>query len=189
MKTPSIPKTHTPSCSGNRAVILLSCPDQVGIVAEVAYFVSTYNGNIVHASQHKDLETNTFFMRIEWDLEAFTVPKGKIASSFEPLVLKYKMNWSLHFTDDKPNVAIFVSKFDHCLYELCIRNQSGDFDCRIKAVISNHPDCKPIADYFGIPFFCIPVSPDTKAEAEAAQLQLLSDLHIDLIVLDRKSVV
>ncbi len=168
-----------------RAVILLSCPDSTGIVSEVAFFVTTYNGNIVHASQHKDLESNTFFMRIEWELANFTIPKENIATCFEPLVIKYKMDWQLHFTNEKQNVAIFVSKFDHCLYELLIRHESGELDCNIACIISNHPDCKPIADYFKIPYHHIPVSAETKEDAEKAQHKILTENNISLIVLAR----
>lgn len=168
-----------------QAVILLSCPDQIGIVTEVAYFVSTYNGNIIHAAQHKDTQTNTFFMRIEWDLKEFTIPKNKIAQSFEPLAIKYNMNWGLNFSHQKLNTAVFVSKFDHCLYEILIRNKSGEFDCNIACIISNHETCKPIAQYFNIPFIHIPVTPETKEVAEIAQQKVLEEYKIDLIILAR----
>ncbi len=168
-----------------RAIILLSCPDKRGIVAEVAFFVSTYDGNIIHAAQHKDEQSNTFFMRIEWELNGFSIPKEKIKSAFEPLAIKYEMNWILHFTEEKINTALFVSKFDHCLYELLIRKQSGELNTQIKAIISNHPTCQPIAEYFNIPFFHVPVTAETKAEAEAKQQKILEENKIDLIVLAR----
>lgn len=167
------------------AIILFSCPDQKGIVAEVAYFVSTYNGNIIHSAQHKDTNSNTFFMRIEWDLDGFTIPKAKIYAAFEPLAIKYKMNWRLHFSGTKMNTAIFVSQLDHCLYELLIRNHSGELDCNIKCIISNHSNCEPIANYFKIPFFHIPVTAETKQEAEKKQKAILEKNEIDLILLAR----
>lgn len=169
----------------NRAIILFSCPDKQGIVSEVAYFVSTYNGNIVHASQHKDVTNNLFFMRIEWELEGFTVPKDKIKSAFEPIAIKYEMDWSLHFSEEKIKTAIFVSSLDHCLYELLIENASGELDCDICAIISNHQNCKKIADYFSIPFFYIPVEKENKDEAEAKQQEILTKYNIELIILAR----
>lgn len=168
-----------------KAIIIFSCPDTRGIVSEVAFFVSTYNGNIIHAAQHKDQESNTFFMRIEWDLDGFTIPREKIEQAFEPLVLKYKMNCSLHFSDIKLKAAIFVSKFDHCLYEILIRNQSGELECDIKAIISNHENCRPIADYFKIPYYYIPVSKSVKNDAEAQQDKVLKENNIDMIILAR----
>ena len=138
----------------DRAVILFSCPDRRGVVAETAHFVSTYNGNIIHSSQHKDDDEGIFFMRIEWSLTDFAIPKEKIFSAFEPIALKYKMDWELKFGNERAKVAVFVSKFDHCLY-------------------------------FGIPFVCIPISPETKAAAEAEELALLEEKKVDLIVLAR----
>lgn len=167
------------------AIILFCCPDQQGIVAEVAYFVSTYNGNIIHSAQHKDISSNTFFMRIEWELEGFTIPKEKIFSAFEPLAIKYQMNWRLHFSGTKMNTAIFVSQLDHCLYELLIRNHSGELDCNIKCIISNHKNCEPIANYFKIPFYHLPVTPETKKEVEEKQKAILQENKIDLIILAR----
>lgn len=169
----------------DKAIILFSCPDKKGIVAEVAYFVSTYDGNIIHAAQHKDEESNTFFMRIEWELEGFAIPKSKIEQAFEPLAIKYKMDWSLQFSQNKLKTAIFVSKFDHCLYELLIRNRSGELDCDINCIISNHEDCRHIADYFGIPYHHVPVTAKSKGEAEARQIEILKESQSDLIILAR----
>ena len=147
----------------DRAVILFSCPDRRGIVAETAHFVSTYNGNIIHSSQHKDDDEGIFFMRIEWSLTDFAIPKEKIFSAFEPIALKYKMDWELKFGNERAKVAVFVSKFDHCLYELLIRYKEGDLPCDIVQIVGNHEDTRKIAEYFGIPFVCIPISPETKA--------------------------
>ena len=169
----------------DRAVILFSCPDRRGIVAETAHFVSTYNGNIIHSSQHKDDDEGIFFMRIEWSLTNFAIPKEKIFSAFEPIALKYKMDWELKFGNERAKVAVFVSKFDHCLYELLIRYKEGDLPCDIVQIVGNHEDTRKIAEYFGIPFVCIPISPETKAAAEAEELALLEEKKVDLIVLAR----
>lgn len=167
------------------AIILFSAPDKQGIVAEVAYFVSTYNGNILHASQHKDIEHNTFFMRIEWDLSSFSIPKEKIKSAFEPLAIKYNMDWQLHFSSTKINTAIFVSQLDHCLYELLIKHQSNELDCNIACIISNHQHCETIAKNFNIPYYYLPMTKDNKSDVEKAQQEILTKHNVELIVLAR----
>ena len=167
------------------AIILFSCPDRQGIVAEVAYFVSTYNGNILHASQHKDRQHNTFFMRIEWDLLNFSIPKDKIKSAFEPLAIKYNMDWQLHFSSTKINTAIFVSQLDHCLYELLIKNQSGQLNCNIECIISNHQQCQNVANNFDIPYYYLPITKENKIEIEEKQQEILEKHNIELIVLAR----
>jgi formyltetrahydrofolate deformylase len=167
------------------AVLLLSCKDKRGIVAEISHFVSTYDGNIITLEQHSDDETNIFFMRIEWDLTNFSVPKEKIYSAFEPIAIKFKMDWKLEFSTKKIRMAIFVSRFDHCLYDILLRNKAGEMDAEIALIISNHQDAGPIAEYFGIPFRFFEINADNKEAVEAAELKLLKDEKIDLIVLAR----
>lgn len=169
----------------DRAVILFSCPDRRGIVAEVSHFVSTYSGNIIHSSQHKDEDEGIFFMRIEWSLTDFAIPKEKIRSAFEPIAIKYEMNWELRFGNERARVAIFVSKFDHCLYELLIRNKEKELPCDIVQIISNHEDAKEIADYFKVPFACFPMTAETKAAVEQQEWDLMDEKGVDLIVLAR----
>ena len=169
----------------DRAVILFSCPDRRGIVTEVSHFVSTYNGNIIHSSQHKDEDEGILFMRIESSLTDFAIPKEKIRSAFEPIAIKYGMNWELKFGNERARVVIFVSKFDHCLYELLIRNKEGELPCDVVQIISNHEDAREIADYFKIPFACFPMTADTKAETEAREFELMDEKGVDLIVLAR----
>jgi formyltetrahydrofolate deformylase len=176
--------TNRPN-SGDTATLLISCPDHRGIVAEVTHFIFTYNGNILHSDQHNDDETGTFFMRIEWDLVDFAVKKEKIAAAFEPLAEKFKMEWRLEFSTRTTRTAIFVSKFDHCLWDLMTRQRSGELDADIVCIISNHETCCSIAEYFGVPFYCIPVTKATKAEAEAEQFRILEDHQVDLVVLAR----
>lgn len=169
----------------DRAVILFSCPDRRGIVAEVSHFVSTYSGNIIHSSQHKDEDEGIFFMRIEWSLTDFAIPKEKIRSAFEPIAIKYEMNWELRFGNERARVAIFVSKFDHCLYELLIRNKEKELPCDIVQIISNHEDAREIADYFKVPFACFPMTAETKAAVEQQEWDLMDEKGVDLIVLAR----
>ncbi|MDL1971296.1 MAG: formyltetrahydrofolate deformylase [Candidatus Desulfofervidaceae bacterium] len=169
----------------NYAVLLLSCPDRKGIVASVSRFIYEHNGNIVHAEQYTDTEKGRFFMRIEWELEGFKLKREQISSFFSPLAQRFQMEWSLHFTDYIPNVAIFVSKTSHCLYELLLRQQSGEIGANIRLIISNHPDLKPVAETFGVPYYVFPVTPENKEKVEQEELLLLKEHKIDLIVLAR----
>ncbi|MBN1648405.1 MAG: formyltetrahydrofolate deformylase [Spirochaetales bacterium] len=167
------------------AILLISCQDRKGIVAEISHFISTYNGNILHSSQHSDTESNTYFMRIEWDLKDFGIKKDKIAQAFEPVAGKFEMKWSINFSSTKKNVALFVSQHDHCLNDLLFRHHSGELDCTIRLIISNHETCRSMAEYFGIPYYSFSINKENKGEAEKEQLALLKKHKIDLIVLAR----
>ena len=168
-----------------KAILLISCHDRGGIVAEISHFISTYNGNIIHSDQHNDDASNTFFMRIEWDLSDFSVPKDKIAQAFESIAQKFDMHWELKFTSEKARMAIFVSKYDHCLYELLLRNSAGELDADIVQIISNHEDARPIADYFGIPYEVFSITRETKRAQEEKEIALLDERGAELIVLAR----
>lgn len=168
-----------------RAILLFSCPDTRGIVAEVSYFISTYNGNIIDSHQHSDEETNTFFMRVEWDLEGFGILKEKIAAAFEPIADKFSMDYRIEFSSKITRMAIFVSQYDHCLYDLILRNREGETHADIRCVIGNHPQMAEIANIFSIPFYHIPMKKGQKAEVERQQLEILEKEEIDLIVLAR----
>ena len=171
--------------SGDTATLLISCPDNRGIVAEVTHFIFTYSGNILHSDQHNDDETGTFFMRIEWDLVDFTIRKDKLAAAFEPIAEKFGMEWQLEFSTRVSRMALFVSRFDHCLWDLMTRRKSGELDAEVVCIISNHPDTRSIADYFEVPFYHIPVGKETRAEDEARQWEILDSHGVDLIVLAR----
>lgn len=168
-----------------RAILLFSCPDSRGIVAEVTHFISAYGGNITDSNQHNDSETNTFFMRVAWDISDFDIPREKIAQAFEPIAIKYNMDWRIEFSDKKTRMAVFVSKFDHCLYDILLRNKEGEIDADIVMIISNHKDAETIADYFDIPFYYFPVTRDNKSETEEKEIALLKQNNIDLVVLAR----
>jgi len=167
------------------AILLISCPDKRGITATVTNFVFQNNGNIEHADQHIDKETNTFFMRIEWSLTKFKIQKSKIKNAFDPIAGKFGMDWNLYFTDEAPRMAIFVSKYTHCLYDLLLRQKSGQLRCVIALIVSNHPDAKGIAKDFGIKFSQITVDKKNKTSAEKRQAALLRDEKIDVVVLAR----
>lgn len=167
------------------AILLLSCPDQKGIVAEIASFIYQYSGNIVHSDQHTDYETLTFFMRIEWELDGFLIPRGKISEAFGFIASKFGMDFRLLFSDTPLKLGIMVSRFDHCLYDLLLKIRSGDLFADAAVIVSNHGELRPIAQYFGIPFEEIPVKPDNKEEAEALQLAALSRAGVDTVILAR----
>ena len=170
----------------HRAILLIHCPDQPGLVAVVTEFVHKNKGNILNLDQHVDQDLGHFFMRIEWELDGFLIPAGKIDDYFGTLIGKaHGMTWQLKFTERKPRVALFVSKASHCLYDILQRYAIGEYDCEIPLIVSNHNSLKDIAERFGIPFHHLPITKDTKAAQEAATKQLLADNEVDLIVLAR----
>ncbi|APQ18194.1 formyltetrahydrofolate deformylase [Maribacter hydrothermalis] len=169
-----------------KTTILVHCPDQGGIISSVTAFIHKNKGNIVYLDQHVDKPANVFFMRmvIEFsdtfsDLESFKSLFQKELASI------YKMEWSLHTDDKLPKMALFVSKYNHCLYDLLSRYNSGELAVKIPFILSNHIDLKHIADQFEIPFFHIPFNKTNKIEAEKEQLKLLNTYEIDFIVLAR----
>jgi formyltetrahydrofolate deformylase len=174
-----------PEKNKETAILLLSCPDQKGIVAEISSFIYQYSGNIIHSDQHTDEESGSFFMRIEWELEGFEIPKQEIPGAFGVIAGKFSMDWELHFSSVIPRLAIMASKLDHCLYDLLLKNKSGELRAEITLIISNHSDVKPIADYFGIDFYTFPIDKENKFEAERKEIELLQKEKIDLIVLAR----
>jgi len=174
----SMPKRPT-------AILLISCPDQKGLVAQISEFLFQNNGNIVHADNHIDSETGLFLMRVEWELDGFQIPRAEIAAQFGPLADRLKMQWRLHFSDAVQRIAILVSKYSHCLHDLLLRNVSGELPGKISLVISNHPDLQAVPERFGIPFHVFPIGPENKQEQERKELELLAGNQIDLIVLAR----
>ncbi|MBB5190379.1 formyltetrahydrofolate deformylase [Silvimonas terrae] len=169
----------------NTATLLISCPDRKGLSAAIANFLYTYNANIVHSDQHQDVTDDLFLMRVEWDLTDFTLDMAAFAPAFQPIADRFNMQWKVALTTRRPRMAIFVSKYDHCLVDLLHRHQSGELACDIPLVISNHEDCRAITEFYGVPYHVIPVNKDNKVQAEEAQRQLLQDNGIDLIVLAR----
>lgn len=170
----------------NTAIMLIHCPDQMGIVASVTDFLHKNNGNIISLEQHVDRAEKRFFMRVEWVLEDFAIPEEKIDDFFGTLIgNKYKMQWQLHFTHRKPRMAIFVSKASHCLYDILQRYMSGEYQVDIPAIIGNHDSLQHIADRFGIPFYQFTINKENKAEQELKEIELIKTLAVDFIVLAR----
>lgn len=168
------------------AKLLLHCPDRPGILAEVTDFITVNKGNIVYLDQYVDRVENIFFMRIEWELEKFLIPKEKIEDYFETLYArKYSMVFRLYFSDVKPRMAIFVSKMSHCLFDMLARYTAGEWHVEIPLIISNHTDLKHVAERFDIPFYHFPITKESKAEQEQKELEILSKHRVNFIVLAR----
>ncbi|MBA4710128.1 formyltetrahydrofolate deformylase [Aquitalea sp. FJL05] len=167
------------------ATLLISAPDKKGLVAALANFLMTYNANIMHADQHQDASENLFLMRIQWELDGFTLPMEAFAAAFQPIAAEHNMTWKVSLSSRKPRMAIFVSKYEHCLVDLLHRWRIGELNCDIPLVIANHEDCRRLVEFNGIPFHVVPVTRDNKAEAEAEQFRLLEEAGVDFIVLAR----
>jgi len=170
----------------NTAKLLLHCPDKPGIISAVTDFITINKGNIVYLDQYVDHIENIFFMRIEWELSDFLVPREKIEDYFETLYAqKYEMSFRLYFSDIKPRMAIFVSKMSHCLFDMLARYATGEWNVEIPLIISNHPNLQHVAEKFGIPFYLFPITKETKAEQEAKEMELLAKHKVNFIVLAR----
>lgn len=179
----------------NSAILLVSCPDAKGEVATIADFVYRHGGNILHADEHADEESGLFLMRVEFDPKDFDIdlsqkglPDKNLAEfgrQFSPIAEKFKMNWRLALSSDRPRMIIFVSKYDHCLVDLLYRQKSGELACEIPLVISNHPDNEPIADFYKIPYRVISIGKDNKRQAEEEIQALVEEHKADFMVLAR----
>ena len=169
----------------NTAILLISCPDRKGLVASISDFVFRHNGNILHADEHADEGSNLFLMRVEFDPIDFDINLADFAKHFSPIAEKFAMQWRLARSNVRQKMAILVSKYDHCLVDLLYRHKSGELACDIPLVISNHPDNGPIAEFYRMPFFVVPVTKDNKSEAEQKILGLLKQHNPDFIVLAR----
>lgn len=164
-------------------VALLHGPDQPGLVARVAGWIFERGGNILHADQHRDMEAGIFFQRVEW------VPANGDASAdtnaFQAFASSVGMSARVTSSARRPRVAVFVSKFDHCFHDLALRWKSGEYACDLVAIVSNHRDLEAAAAGYGLPYYFIPVAAATKAAGEAAQLELLRSLDVELVILAR----
>ena len=167
------------------ATLLLSCPDQKGLVAAVSAFLYEHNGNIIHADQHTDQQESAFLQRVEWELDGFGVPRGEIAREFAPIAERFGMQWTLRFSDVRPNVALLVSRQAHCMYDLLARYEMGELRCEIPVIISNHADLAPVAAAHGLAYHHLPVRSESKQAQEAAMHELLDANEVDVIVLAR----
>ncbi len=165
------------------ATLLISCPDQKGLVAKIASFVYSNGGNIIHADQHTDFLAGLFLARIEWQLDGFNLPRDVIEPAFNAIAQPLNAKWQIHFSDTVPRIAVWVSRQDHCLFDLIWRQRAKEFNAEIPLIISNHENLNAIATQFDIAFQHVPITKETKQQQEATQLALLQQYNIDLVVL------
>ena len=170
----------------NKITLLIHCKDQPNIIASVTNFMAKNDGNIVYIDQHVDRERDIFFMRLECEFisDSFSIEEFKYSFS-KSLAEKFNLKWRIYSAERKPKMALFVSKYDHCLYDILGRYNSGELFLEIPFILSNHDDLRPIAESFNIPYYHVPVTKDNKHTAEQKQLELLEQYNIDFIVLAR----
>ena len=165
------------------AILLIDCPDQKGLVATISGLLYAHSANILHADQHVDAKAGLFFMRLEWALNDFRMEEFQ--REFSSIAASLKLRWRLQLSSSKPSVAILVSHYPHCLADLLHRYRAHELACTIPLIISNHSDMEPLARFYEVPFHHIPVISGDKVAAEMAQLKLLEQHRVDLIVLAR----
>lgn len=169
----------------NTAILLIDCPDRRGLVAAIANFLYSHDANILHADQHQDAEHGLFLMRVEWDLAGFRLPMEDFAKEFSKVAEPLQLRWRAELSSPRPRMAILVSQYDHCLADLLYRHNSGELECDIPLVISNHQNAAPLARFHGIRFEHTPVTPESRAGVEQRQLALLDEVQADFVVLAR----
>lgn len=170
----------------NSAILLIYCCDRKGLVAMITEFLFKNNGNIIDLEQHVDNSNSIFFMRVEWDLNGFLIPKDKISEYFDTLIAsKLELKWELHFSDKKPRAAIFVSKNPHCLYDLLARLSTGEWNIEVPLIISNHEELEPAAKKFNVDYYFFNITKQNKEEQEKKQIELLKKYKIDFLILAR----
>ena len=180
-----MPSSSTASDRAQRATLLVSCPDQRGIVSALAQVLAGHGANILSADQHTDAASASFFQRIHFDINTLHTDRLTLEGGIAEVRERFSMELSLHYGEHTKRIAIFVSKYDHCLYDLLLRVNSAELHCRIPLIVSNHTDLSAIAEHFDIPYHHIPITPENKAEQEGKTLALLKDSQIDVVVLAR----
>lgn len=165
--------------------LLISCPDQSGIVAAISRFIFEHHGNILESDQHSThKQDQTFFMRICFGEEGFTLSRSELALAFKPIADQFHMEWSIHYTRQYKRAAIFVSKFDHCLTDLLWRWKSGELAMDIPFIISNHPNMEPLAQMYEIPYYYFPIRTETRQQDQQHILEFLQG-KTDILILAR----
>jgi formyltetrahydrofolate deformylase len=167
------------------ATLLVSCPDRRGIVAALAQVLHGHGANILDSDQHTDAEAGIFFQRIRFDTTDLVTDRLSLSRAVGEVAERMDMEYRLCTAAQPKRMAIFVSKTDHCLYDLMLRHRSGEFRCDIPLIVSNHPDLKPVAEQFGVDFHVFPITPDNKREQEERELSLLAEHEIDLVAMAR----
>jgi formyltetrahydrofolate deformylase len=169
----------------NLATLLVSCPDRRGIVAALAQVLYGHGANILDSDQHSDPVAQQFFQRIRFDLSELLTDRGTLERAVAEVSARFSMSFRLSYASQKKRVAIFVSKQDHCLYDLLLRHRAGELSGDIACIVSNHPDAAAIASQFGVEYHHVPLTAEQKLEQERKQLSLLADRSIDVVVLAR----
>ncbi len=173
------------SSASTIATLLVQCPDRKGLIAALAQLLYDHGANILQAQQHTEPAEKMFFQRIRFDMAELDISKKALEELLRIECERYKMRWRISYSDRPKRVAIFVSKFEHCLHDLLLRHRLGEFDCEVAVVISNHPDLEPVASQFGVPFHVFPITEETKPQQERKEISFLEQQKIDLIVLAR----
>ena len=171
--------------SGQLATLLVSCPDRRGLVAALAQVLFGHGANILDSDQHSDAIAKQFFQRIRFDTSELLTDRGTLERAIGEVAARFGMRSRISWCGRSKRVAILVSKYEHCLVDLLLRHRSGELDCQISVVVSNHPDLEPLVTQFGVEFHCIPITEQTRREQEQRELELLSRYEIDLVVLAR----
>lgn len=170
----------------NKITLLINCKDQSGIIAATTNFILKNRGNITYVDQHVDRQKEVFFMRLECNFEILNLEKKDFINQFKVNVAQvFQMNWKIYDEESPSRMAIFVSKYDHCLYDILVRYNSGELNVEIPFIVSNHKELEPIADSFNIPFFHVPIKAETREKAQHKHLELLKKYKVDFIVLAR----
>jgi formyltetrahydrofolate deformylase len=165
--------------------LLISCPDQPGIVASVSQFIFEHQGNIFQSDQHStSLHDGTFFMRVSFTEDSFTLSEPELIDAFRPIAHAFRMNWSIHYSRHRKRVGILVSKLDHCLTDLLWRWKSGELAMDVPCIISNHSDLESLAQMYGIPYHYFPIYKEQRKEDQMRMLDFLRE-KVDFLVLAR----
>ncbi|MFT3693909.1 MAG: formyltetrahydrofolate deformylase [Kofleriaceae bacterium] len=166
------------------ATLLVGCRDQQGIVAALGQLLESHGVRVQSADQHVDRNAKLFFQRLRFDLSTLATDRSTLEASVRESCERHGMEYRL-YGDRRRRTAILVSKQDHCLYDLLVRHRTGELNCDIVAIISNHPDAGPIAKHFEIPFHHLPVAKDRRHHQEQQVIELLYEHGVELVVLAR----
>jgi len=167
------------------ATLLVSCPDKKGLVARISHFIFERNGNIIDLDEHVDAMGQRFFLRVSWEMKEFSIDANELNEAFQPMAREFHGEWTIKLSRNKQRIAIFVSKYDHCLQEILWRNELGEFEADIALIVSNHPNLSYLAERYKIPFHVFPVTKENKAEQEEREITLMKQERIDTIILAR----
>jgi formyltetrahydrofolate deformylase len=167
------------------ATLILSCEDRKGLVAKISQFLFQRDANIIDLDEHVDKNEKMFFIRIEWELNGQANLTDDFMNEFKKLTDEINANWDIKLSEDKKRLAVFVSKYDHCLLEILWRYRNKELHADIPLIISNHPDLEPLAKQYDIPYYCFPITKENKREQEKKELELLREHNIDTIILAR----